>query len=148
MTIKLTSPAFHDGGGIPARYARDGADVPPPLRWSGIPAGTVELALVLVDPDAPSGMFVHWIVAGLDPTLPGLDDGARVPKVEGRNSWGEIGYGGPQPPPHDPPHRYVFTLYALAEPSGFRHGASHVEFVDAIRGKELTSGQLVGRYAR
>lgn len=148
VTIVLSSPAFADGGAIPARYSRDGADVPPPLRWSGIPAGTAELALVLVDPDAPRGTFVHWIVAGLDPTLDGIEDGAPTHKVEGMNSWGEIGYGGPQPPPDDPPHRYVFTLYALAEPSKLVRGARYVDFVDAIRGKELTEGRLVGLFAR
>jgi len=148
VTIVLTSPAFADGGVIPARYARDGDDVPPPLRWSGIPAGTAELALVLVDHDAPRGAFIHWIVAGLDPTLDGIEDGAATRKVEGVNSWGEIGYGGPQPPRGDPPHRYVFTLYALAEPSKLVEGARYVDFVDAIRGKELTEGRLVGRYAR
>jgi hypothetical protein len=148
VTIELSSPAFDDGGTIPARYARDGADVPPPLRWSGVPAGTAELALEITDPDAPSGGFIHWIVAGLNPALDGLDDGRLPPRIEGRNGWGEIGYGGPQPPMRDPPHRYVFTLYALAEPSGLREGAGHVDFVDALRGKELTEGQLIGRYAR
>lgn len=148
MTIVLTSPAFADGGAIPARYSRDGDDVPPPLRWTGIPAGTAELALVVVDHDAPRGAFVHWIVAGLDPTLDGIDDGVATRKVEGVNSWGEVGYGGPQPPRGDPPHRYVFTLYALAEPSKFVNGARYVDFVDAIRGKELTEGHLVGLYAR
>lgn len=148
MTIVLTSPAFADGGAIPARYSRDGDDVPPPVRWTGIPAGTAELALVVVDHDAPRGAFVHWIVAGLDPTLDGIDDGVATRKVEGVNSWGEVGYGGPQPPRGDPPHRYVFTLYALAEPSKFVNGARYVDFVDAIRGKELTEGHLVGLYAR
>jgi len=148
VTIVLTSPAFADGGAIPARYSRDGDDVPPPVRWTGIPAGTAELALVVVDHDAPRGAFVHWIVAGLDPTLDGIDDGVATRKVEGVNSWGEVGYGGPQPPRGDPPHRYVFTLYALAEPSKFVNGARYVDFVDAIRGKELTEGHLVGLYAR
>jgi Raf kinase inhibitor-like YbhB/YbcL family protein len=146
--MELTSPVFDDGATIPARYARDGADVPPPLRWSGVPAGTAELALEVRDPDAPRGTFVHWIVAGLDPGIDGIDDGRLPARVEGRNGWGDVGYGGPQPPPGDPPHRYVFTLFALAEPSGLASGASHVEFVDAIRGKELTEAELVGRYAR
>jgi Raf kinase inhibitor-like YbhB/YbcL family protein len=147
VTIELSSPAFQDGAAIPAQYSRDGADVPPPLRWTGVPAGTAELALEVMDPDAPRGPFVHWLVAGIDPAATDLD-AASASRVEGRNGWGEVGYGGPQPPPRDPPHRYVFTLYALAEPSGFVKGADHMEFVDSIRGKELTEGRLTGRYAR
>jgi Raf kinase inhibitor-like YbhB/YbcL family protein len=147
VTIELTSAAFRDGGAIPAQYAREGSDVPPPLRWSGIPAGTAELALELIDPDAPNGPFVHWLVAGLEPSSTGID-ATSAAFVEGRNGWGEIGYGGPRPPEGDDAHRYVFTLYALAEPSGFVKGADHMDFVDAIRGKELTSVRLTGRFAR
>lgn len=147
MTIELTSSAFSDGGAIPAHYSRDGADVPPPLRWTGIPAGTAELALEMLDPDAPNGTFVHWLVAGIDPSSTALD-GAHGRVVEGTNGWHEVGYGGPRPPDGDPPHRYVFTLYALAEPSQFPAGGGHLEFVDAIRGKELTEGRLVGVYSR
>jgi Raf kinase inhibitor-like YbhB/YbcL family protein len=146
VTIELTSPAFHDGGAIPAVHSRDGSDVPPPLRWTGVPAGTAELALEVIDPDAPRGPFVHWLVAGIDPGSTGLE--ASAAKVEGTNGWGEIGYGGPQPPKDDPPHRYVFTLYALAEPSNFRPGDGHLEFVDAIRGKDLTEARITGLFSR
>jgi phosphatidylethanolamine-binding protein (PEBP) family uncharacterized protein len=90
---------------------------------------------------------VHWIAAGIDPTAVGIDGRGPAGIVEGRNGWGDRGYGGPQPPKGDPPHRYVFTLYALAEPSGFA-GGSHVEFVDALRHKELTEARLTGRFAR
>jgi Raf kinase inhibitor-like YbhB/YbcL family protein len=145
VAIELTSPAFSDGETIPARYSRDGLNEPPPLEWTGVPAGTAELAVVVLDPDAPRGTFVHWIVAGLDPALPGIGEGP-TPAVEGRNGWGEVGYGGPKPPPGDRPHRYIFTLYALAEPTGFVSGAPHVELLDAMRGKELTEATLVGYF--
>jgi Raf kinase inhibitor-like YbhB/YbcL family protein len=146
--MELHSPAFRDGEAIPTTYSRDGEDRPPPLEWSGVPVGTTELAIEVVDPDAPSGSFVHWIAAGIDPTLVGLDGASGAACVEGRNGWGELGYGGPQPPKNVPAHRYVFTLYALAEPSGFAAGGSHVEFVDALRGKELTETRLTGRFGR
>jgi Raf kinase inhibitor-like YbhB/YbcL family protein len=146
--MKLWSPAFADGGMIPERYARDGDDVPPPLRWNGVPVGTAELALELLDPDAPRGTFVHWIATAIDPGLEGFDGDDPPPDVEGRNGWGEARYGGPRPPEHDPPHRYVFTLYALAEPSGFPPGGGHVEFVAGMRGKELTETRLTGRFSR
>jgi Raf kinase inhibitor-like YbhB/YbcL family protein len=146
--VELRSPAFVDGALIPARYGRDGDDCPPPLEWSSVPVGTAELAIEVLDPDAPSGTFVHWIAAGIDPTATGIDGGTAPGMIEGRNGWGEVGYGGPRPPKGDPAHRYVFTLYALAEPSGFEAGGGHVEFVDALRHKELTQATLTGRFAR
>jgi Raf kinase inhibitor-like YbhB/YbcL family protein len=146
--VELHSPAFEDGEPIPARYGREGDDRPPPLAWSGVPVGTAELAIEVLDPDAPNGTFVHWIAAGIDPAAVGCDGAGPPGTVEGRNGWGDLGYGGPRPPKGDPAHRYVFTLYALAEPSGFAEGGSHVEFVDALRHKELTEAKLTGRFAR
>jgi hypothetical protein len=91
MAMELHSPAFADGARIPDRHSRDGGNVPPPLRWTGVPQGTAELALEVTDPDAPSGSFVHWIVAGLDPALDGWDGAG--PCTQGRNGWGQVGYG-------------------------------------------------------
>lgn len=147
MAIDLTSPAFDDGGIIPERHTKDGDDAFPPLRWTGVPANTAELALLVRDPDAPGGTFTHWIVANLDPGLTRLDAG-ELPElaVEGRNDFGDVGYGGPEPPAGDPPHRYVFQLLALRQTSGLSHGASYQQFHDAIQGKELARGELVGRY--
>jgi Raf kinase inhibitor-like YbhB/YbcL family protein len=149
MSIELTSPAFKDGGTIPDRYGRLGGNASPPLEWSGVPAGTLELALQVEDPDAPSGTFTHWVLAGLDPELERLDEG-DVPSsaVEGSNDFGEDGYSGPQPPTGDPPHRYVFTLLALGVSSELPPGASPAEFHDAVQGSELGRGQLVGLYGR
>lgn len=149
MTVQLTSPTFDDGGPIPERHAKDGDDVSPPLRWTGVPPGTAELALLVRDPDAPGGTFTHWIVANLDPGLEGLETG-ELPElaVEGLNDFGDVGYGGPQPPAGDPPHRYVFQLLALRRNSGLSHGASYQQFHDAVQGKQMARGELVGRYGR
>jgi Raf kinase inhibitor-like YbhB/YbcL family protein len=149
MSIELTSAAFADGDTIPDKYARLGDNVSPPLAWSGVPEGTIELALIVEDPDAPSGTFTHWIVSGLGPDTEGLAEGELPARaVEGSNDFGEDGYGGPQPPPGDPPHRYVFTLLALGSETELAPGTSAVEFHDAVQGNELARGQLTGRYGR
>lgn len=149
MSIELTSPAFEDGQSIPDRYSRLGDNLSPPLAWAGTPEGTVEQALLVQDPDAPSGTFAHWIVTRLGPEVGHLDEG-QLPSgaVEGSNDFGEDGYGGPQPPQGDPPHHYVFTLLALNERTELPPGASVEEFHDAVQGKELGRGQLTGRYGR
>ena len=146
MAIVLTSPAFADGAAIPDRYTKDEDNVPPPLKWSGVPNGAAELALTVHDPDAPDGTFVHWVLTGLSPELRGLDGMALRSATEARNSWDEVGYGGPKPPPGDEPHRYVFTLYALGRPSGVGPDATYQDFHEATRGEVLDEGTLVGRY--
>lgn len=149
MSIELRSPEFDDGGTIPERYSRAGDDLFPPLQWSGVPSVTRQLALTVQDPDAPDGTFVHWVVAGIDPGLDRRDAG-ELPEgaAEGRNDFGEVGYGGPQPPEGDPPHRYVFTLLALDDDVQLSPGAEPAAFHDAVQGKELARGQLTGRFAR
>lgn len=147
--IELRSSAFSDHAPIPARYSREGENVPPPLEWSGVPADAVELAIVVEDPDAPGGTFTHWIVAGLPPVDGAIEDGA-LPSgtVEGRNDFGEDGYGGPQPPPGDDPHRYFFKLFAAREPLGLSDGARPVEVGQALEGKTAATGTLVGTFGR
>jgi hypothetical protein len=104
----LTSPAFSDGEAIPPRYTCEGANLSPPLSWSGLPEGTRSLALIMDDPDAPVGTFTHWLAWGIDPEVGGLAAGERAP-VEGRNDFGVTGYGGPCPPPGHGPRRSGFT---------------------------------------
>ncbi len=147
--IELRSPAFDDHAPIPPRFSRDGDDVSPPLEWRGVPEGTVELALVCEDPDAPGGTFVHWVASGLDPSLTGLGEG-ELPAgaVEGANDYGGTGYGGPQPPVGDPAHRYFFRLYALSEPLAVSPGASAEDLRRVMDGKELGRGTLVGIFQR
>jgi Raf kinase inhibitor-like YbhB/YbcL family protein len=109
--IQLRSPSFGDHQPIPARHAKDHANLSPALEWSGVPQEAVELAVLCEDPDAPSGTFTHWVLAGLQPTAPGLADGEHpAGAVEGRNDFGEEGYSGPLPPVGDDPHRYFFRV--------------------------------------
>jgi Raf kinase inhibitor-like YbhB/YbcL family protein len=148
MTIVVSSPAFSDGDEIPQRFTCDGADVSPPLEFAGIPENTAELALLVEDPDAPAGTFTHWVMWGVDPGQARLGEG-EVPAgaVEGTNGFGRLGYGGPCPPP-GPPHRYVFTVFALSEPLDLPAGSSAADLKRAMTGKVVDSGQLTGWYQR
>jgi Raf kinase inhibitor-like YbhB/YbcL family protein len=147
--IRLTSPAFADGAAIPRSSTCDGDNVSPPLRWTGAPAATRSLALLLEDPDAPSGTFVHWTLFGLPPMTTSLTEG-KAPAVaqQGENSFGNRGYSGPCPPKGDRAHRYVFTLYALRSDPELDHGASPAEVRAAIAKSALARGRLVGRFRR
>jgi Raf kinase inhibitor-like YbhB/YbcL family protein len=148
-TIQLRSPAFTDHAPIPSRHSLDGENLSPPLEWSGVPDDAVELALLCEDPDAPGGTFVHWVVAGLDPSLPGLEEGELPPgAVVGTNDYGGTGYGGPRPPVGDPAHRYFFRLYAVSRPTGLFPGASVADLRRAMEGRDLARGTLVGTYQR
>ena len=145
--MSLYSPEFVDGGPLPAQYAACGGEnVSPPLQWSGVPAGTVELALVVNDADAPAGGFLHWTVAGLSPALAGLGPGA-VPEgaIEARNDTSEFGWFGPCPPDGET-HRYVFTLYALSSPSGVEQGSGGPEAVQAITSRPGAAATLSATY--
>jgi hypothetical protein len=145
--FQLFSDSFSDGGEIPNRHTCDGEDVSPALRWSGAPDGTRSLALIMDDPDAPVGTFTHWLAWGLDPAVGGLAEGERAP-VEGRNDFGEIGYGGPCPPPGHGWHRYVFRLHTLDTELALAPGASRDRLERAMDGHVLQIAQLTGRYAR
>lgn len=144
-TIELSSPAFTAGGTIPKAYTCP-RNVSPPLRWSGVPAGTRELALEMVDIDAPGGAFVHWALAGIAPGSSGIAAGDAVPPgaVAGRNSFGRIGYGAPCPPAGKP-HRYVITLLALSRRSGLKPGFSAGDLGSS---RALAHGALTGTYGR
>jgi Raf kinase inhibitor-like YbhB/YbcL family protein len=114
-----------------------------------VPEQAVELAVLCEDPDAPGGRFTHWVLAGLEPTAPGLAEGERpAAAVEGRNDFGEDGYSGPLPPVGDGPHRYLFRVFAASAPLGLTAGASAQELRHALAGKELASSTLVGTYQR
>jgi len=147
--IELRSPSFGDHQPIPARHAKDHDNLSPALAWSGVPEEAVELAVFCEDPDAPSGTFIHWVLAGLQPTATGLAEGEHpAGAVEGRNDFGEKGYGGPMPPVGHGPHRYVFRVYAASAPLGLTGAPSARELRRALDGKELASGTLVGTYQR
>lgn len=146
-SIEVTSPAFQRGMPVPRVYTCDGKDESPPLRASGLPAATKELVVVMRDPDAPGGDFIHWATARLAPTNRSLSlpAGAEPPgAVLGRNSFGSLGYRGPCPPA-GPAHHYQITVYALGQPSGLKQGFSAGEVgVLPILGQ----GTLPGTYGR
>lgn len=121
MPLLLTSSALPPGGEIQKQYTCDGSDISPPLSWSNVPKGTQSYALVIEDPDAPTGTFRHWAAYNIPTTttnLPaGFRAGASAPFAQAKNDFGKIGYSGPCPPPGGGRHRYVFTLMALSVPS-------------------------------
>ena len=143
----LESSAFENAQAIPSRHSCEGEDVSPPLRWSNVPEGARSLALVVDDPDAPGGVFTHWIAWGLDPATEGLSEGERAP-YEGQNDFGATGYRGPCPPPGHGRHRYVFRLYALDADLELGAGLAKTELEQAIEGRVLTIAELVGTYER
>jgi hypothetical protein len=143
----LTSQAFVEGGAIPAEFTCDGAGTSPPLEWTGIPDGTAALALVVDDPDA--GGFVHWVVYDIDPAMAGLAEGASTAvsaPAQGRNSFGQTGYGGPCPPSGT--HHYVFRLLALDLALGLSGAPQASEVVAAAEGHILGEARLTGTYRR
>jgi Raf kinase inhibitor-like YbhB/YbcL family protein len=147
--FRLTSPAFAKGAAIPDGFTCEGASASPPLRWKGAPKKAVQLALVVDDPDAPSGTFVHWVAWNIDPTAGELPE-QHVPAgvVQGSNSGGSQKYLGPCPPRGDEPHHYRFTLYALSKAPTVSAGATAAELRAAIRSDVLKRTRLVGTYRR
>jgi Raf kinase inhibitor-like YbhB/YbcL family protein len=144
--LLLGSDAIAPGGAIPTRFTCDGDNVSPPLAWTNIPEGTVELAITVVDIDVPAGESVHWVVTGLDPALGGLQEG-DVPEtaVQARNHASEFGWIGPCPPGGET-HAYVFTLYALSAPSGLAAGASGTDAIDVIATTPSSATIFTGTY--
>jgi Raf kinase inhibitor-like YbhB/YbcL family protein len=151
--MRLTSTSFQDGSQIPARYACSGENFSPPLAWNAPPAKSASLVLIVADPDAPGRTFTHWVLYDLPTDTRTLTEG--VPGVgqlwdgalQGRNDFGEIGYGGPCPPPGSP-HHYVFTLYALDAKLNLPAGEKRAQIEAAMRGHILSSGRLVGLFQR
>jgi hypothetical protein len=151
----LASPAFQNGDSIPRQYTCDGADVSPPLTWLTPPAGVASFALIVEDPDAPGGTFIHWVLydlPGATASLPeGVPKSGELPQLggakQGRTSFGRTGYGGPCPPA-GPAHHYHFRLFALKTKLGLPAGATRDQVVKAMQAHELGRAELVGLYAR
>lgn len=145
--MKLSSTAFAEGDAIPRKYTCDGDNVSPALSWQGAPQATKSLVLIMDDPDAPSGTFVHWILFDIPPAFSLLREGVRGVGMPGANSYRKVGYNGPCPPP-GPAHRYFFKVYALDQLLRLRPGVIKAELEGAMQGHILDSGQLMGRYGR
>lgn len=151
--MELRIPAFPEGGSVPRAHTADGADRSPALEWGEPPPGTRAFALVVDDPDAPAGTWVHWVLYDLPGSARSLaEDQPRTPDLpggahQGRNSWGRVGWNGPSPPPGRP-HRYVFRLIALSAPLGLPAGATRDQVEAALRGKVLAQATRMGTYGR
>jgi len=154
--FSLTSPAFTNGGAIPAKYTGDGTDESPPLDWMGAPEGTKALALIVDDPDvpdpaAPRRTWVHWVVSDLPASVTSLKEGASrrsMPRDarEGKNDSGDLGYSGPYPPKGR--HRYFFKLYALDSLLGPSAGETKSDLLRTMDGHVLAMTELMGTYER
>jgi len=155
--LTVRSAAFGEGQAIPKKHTGDGADVSPALSWSGVPAGAKELALICDDPDAPRAQpWVHWVICKLPADANGLPEGvaktetlvAPAGAVQGRNDFGDVGYGGPAPPPGHGVHHYHFKLYALGAPLDVKAGLTKKQLLAAMSGHVIAEGELVGTYQR
>lgn len=144
--MKLSSPIFENGQAIPSEYTCDGADISPALNFSGIPKNAKSLALIMDDPDAPMGTWVHWVIWNIPPNITGFSKGEKITFPQGNNSWGNIEYGGPCPPSGI--HHYYFKLYALDTMLDLREGATKKQLVEAMSGHIIEQAQLIGTYSR
>ena len=153
MSLSISSSAFRDGEKIPARYTCEGLNVSPPLQWGEPPSGAVSFALIVDDPDAPSGTFTHWVLFNIPVSVRRLDE--NIPRQErlqngawhGKTDYGTLGYGGPCPP-RGPVHHYRFTVYALDKMLDLKAGTSPKQLLEAMKGRILAQGQLTGLYQR
>jgi Raf kinase inhibitor-like YbhB/YbcL family protein len=164
MDMKLTTKAIGDESQIDAKYTFEGEDVSPPLSWTAVPEGTISLALICDDPDAPSPKhpaaepWVHWVMFNIPASMsalpPGISRVLEPPEIpgarQGANSWptDNVGYRGPAPPPGSGRHRYFFKLYALDARLDLRAGASKKQLVDAMSGHILAQVELIGVFQR
>ena len=144
--MKITSSAFHEGGNIPSKFTCDGSDTSPPLQITGVPSEAKSLVLIADDPDAPSGLFTHWLVWNIPPQTNSIAEGSAPKGVQGANDFGKSGYRGPCPPPGT--HRYSFKIFALDRELDSRPGAKRSQVDAAMKGHVIAQGELVGRYAR
>jgi hypothetical protein len=146
--MDISSPAFSPGAAIPAKYTCKGADTQPPLVFHDVPRAAKALAVVVDDPDAPVGLWTHWTVWDLAPTMPGIAEGAGVVGhgVEGTTTAKTIGWHGPCPPSGT--HRYFFRLYALNQQLGLPRGSSLDAVKSAVKAHTIAAAELMGTFTR
>jgi Raf kinase inhibitor-like YbhB/YbcL family protein len=153
MSFQISSAAFSGGQMIPKKFTCDGPDLTPQLSWSDAPAATATFALIVDDPDAPVGTWVHWVLYNLQANTKELPEGVEKHEqlangaLQGQNDFRKIGYGGPCPPPGKP-HRYFFKLYALDAKLDLKSGANKADLERAMKGHVLGQTELLGRYGR
>ena len=145
-SISIASPAFQSGAEIPAKFTCNGANVNPELKISGVPNQATSLVLIVDDPDAPRGLFTHWIVWNLDlKTTDIAENSAPAGGIQGTNDFGKRNYGGPCPPSGT--HRYFFKIFALDTKLELKPSARRAELDAAMKGHVLAQGELMGRYS-
>ena len=145
-SISITSPAFQAGGDIPAKFTCNGANISPELQISGVPSEAKSLVLIVDDPDAPRGLFTHWITWNIDPKTTRVgENSAPAGAVQGTNDFGKSNYGGPCPPSGT--HRYFFKIFALDNKLELKASARRAELDAAMRGHILGQGELMARYS-
>ncbi|MDD5011748.1 MAG: YbhB/YbcL family Raf kinase inhibitor-like protein [Phycisphaerae bacterium] len=152
MAFTITSPVFEEGGIIPAKYTCDGQNISPPLQWTGAPKGTKSFALISDDPDAPIGIWVHWIIWNIPAEANQLPE--NIPQVEklqdgsmqGLNSYPHCGYSGPCPPSGT--HRYYFKLYALDTMLDLSAESTNKDLLKAMKNNILAQTSIMGKYQR
>lgn len=150
--MKISSPAFENEGMIPSKFTCDGENISPELIFENIPDSAISLALIMDDPDAPRGTWVHWVIFNIPvntkrlrenfPKADKIDDGT----IQGLNSWPEIGYGGPCPP--SGVHRYYFKLYALDKKLDLTSNATKEDLLTAMEGHIIAEAQIMGKYTK
>lgn len=152
MSFRIFSPAFEEGNPIPREYTCDGSDNSPELLWDEVPANAKSFVLMVNDPDAPAGDWVHWIIYNIPAEKRGLQQNIAGEKrfpdgtLQGRNSWHQVKYGGPCPPGGT--HRYFFKLYALDTMLNLEPGVERQEILHHMQGHILAEAQLMGTYTR
>jgi len=144
--MKITSSAFQQGGNIPSKFSCDGANTNPPLQISDLPSEAKSLLLIVDDPDAPSGLFTHWVVWNISPQTTLIAEGSTPKGVQGTNDFGRSGYGGPCPPSGT--HRYYFKIFALDRELDLPFGAKRGQLDATMKGHVIAQGELMGRYSR
>ncbi len=144
--MKLESPDFGNNESIPLEYSCDGDEVSPPLSFHDIPAKAKSLALIMDDPDASKGPWIHWLIWDIPADKTMLSKGEKIPYPQGKNSAGIMGYGGPCPPQGT--HRYFFRLYALDTILSLEKGSNRKQLEAAMTGHIIEEAQLIGTYTR
>jgi Raf kinase inhibitor-like YbhB/YbcL family protein len=151
-SMEIMSPAFAMGGMIPPKYTCKGENVSPPLAWKGLPEGTESIAIITDDPDAPMGIWVHWVFYDIPAHVQALGESIPQEKkppvggIQGENDFRTIGYGGPCPPSGT--HRYYFKVYALDTALGLPPGATKKDVVKAMNGHVLGESVLMGKFSK
>ncbi len=147
MSLELTSDAFANGQSIPAKYTCTGRNISPALAWNETPSGTRSFALIMDDPDAPLGTWVHWVLFNIPAEARSLQENIDTSAMSvGKNSWGDLGYGGPCPPSGT--HRYYFKLYALDSTLRLLPGATKEQMLQEMKGRILAQGELIGTFSK